>query len=113
MTLAQQNGITQFPYIITDEKGNRIYFEDSDGSWRKREYDTRGNRIYFEDSYGYWWKSEYDVHGNEIYFEDSAGYWIKRECDEQGNEIYFEDSKGLREDNRPKKLNHSKVKLTI
>ena len=35
-----------------DEKGNRIYFENSKGYWSKREYDETGNQIYFENSNG-------------------------------------------------------------
>ena len=30
-TIAQQLNITEFPFIIKDENGNRIYFEYSDG----------------------------------------------------------------------------------
>jgi hypothetical protein len=93
MTLAQQNGITEFPYIITDTQGNVIYYEDSDGSWRKSEYDVRGDEIYFEDSDGYWRKSEYGIQGNVIYYETSDGTIL-------GTKI-------------KKPVNHSKVKLTI
>ena len=50
------------------KKGNRIYWEDSNGYWLKRKYNEKGNEIYFEDSNGYWAKTEYDEKGNEIYF---------------------------------------------
>jgi hypothetical protein len=92
MTLAQQNGITEFPYIIKDEKGRIIYFENADG---------------------YWYKSEYNSRGNETYCKNSLGYWRKREYDEKENLIYFEDSFGDIIDKRPKKVNHTKVQLTI
>ena len=36
-------------------------------------YNEKGNRIYYEDSYGYWAKREYDEKGNEIYYENSSG----------------------------------------
>lgn len=36
-----------------DERGNEIYFENSDGDWSKREYDKKGDEIYYEDSNGY------------------------------------------------------------
>ncbi len=60
--------------IIYNSNGNKIYFEDSNGSWYKQEYDTNGNRIYFEDSDGYWSKYEYDSNGKVIYTENSSGY---------------------------------------
>lgn len=54
-TIAQQikwdfktNGILK----IKDKNGNRIYFENSNGDWGKREYDSQGNCIYFEKSNG-------------------------------------------------------------
>jgi hypothetical protein len=64
--------------------------------------DKHGNRIYYEDSNGYWVKREYDEHGNMIYWENSNGYWTKREYDEKGNRIYWENSKGVIIDKRPK-----------
>jgi len=35
---------------IFNQNGNKIYYEDSDGYWTKREYDKNGNKIYFENS---------------------------------------------------------------
>jgi hypothetical protein len=63
--------------------------------------DKNGNQIYFEDSNGFWTKREYDSKGNEIYFEDSEGFWVKREYDSEGILIYFENSDGEIEENRP------------
>jgi len=37
---------------VDDQNGKLIYFEDSNGSWEKWEYDTNGNEIYWENSYG-------------------------------------------------------------
>jgi hypothetical protein len=37
---------------ITDKKGNDIYYETSEGRWRKYEYDSDGNVIYDECSEG-------------------------------------------------------------
>jgi len=82
-TIAQQLKIKDFPFIIYDKDGNRIYYEHSDGLWYRKEYDARGN---------------------EIYWEDSTGYWIKREYDARGNEIYRENSHGKIIDNRPKQV---------
>ena len=52
MTIAQQLKIKEFPFIIKDNNGNEIYYENSDGYWKKREYDDKGNRIYYENSDG-------------------------------------------------------------
>jgi hypothetical protein len=102
MTIAQQLKIKEFPFIIKDSKGNRIYYENSNGYWEKREYDSEGNRIYYEDSNGYWSKHEYDSNGKEIYYENSDGYWSKHEYDSEDNVIYYENSKGKIIDKRPK-----------
>jgi len=76
MTIAQQikwNFKTNGDLIIRDKNGRTIYFESSNGFWRKYEYDSGGNRIYFEHSNGFWGKHEYDSQGKEIYFENSGG----------------------------------------
>jgi hypothetical protein len=102
MTIAQQLKIKEFPFEIKDSKGNRIYFENSNGFWIKREYDSKGKEIYYETSNGYWAKREYDSNGNLIYVEYCDGYWAKREYDSMGKEIYWETSDGTVIDNRPK-----------
>jgi hypothetical protein len=73
MTIAQQLKVTKFPFVIKNDAGKEIYFEDSDGWWKKREWDDKGEEIYYEDSDGYWIKYEYDERGNEIYWENSDG----------------------------------------
>ena len=72
-TIAQQLNVKDFPFTIRDKNGNQIYFENSNGFWRKRERDSNGTEIYYEFSDGFWYKREYDSNGNEIYFEDSHG----------------------------------------
>jgi hypothetical protein len=52
MTIAQQLGVKQFPFVIKDDAGKEIYREESSGCWVKREYNNNGNEIYFEDSDG-------------------------------------------------------------
>ena len=84
------------------QDGNVIYFEDSDGYWEKREYDSDNNVIYLKDSYGFWTKREYDSNGNVIYYEDRDGYWYKQEYDSDGNQVYCENSDGVIRDNRKK-----------
>ena len=96
-------------FVVYDEKGNRIYFENSNGYWVKSEYDEKGNEIYFEDSYGYWAKSEYNEKGNRIYYEDSCGYRAKWEYDEKNNQSYYENSKGEIIDTRVKELTIEKI----
>lgn len=108
-TIAQQLNITDFPFIINDTTGNRIYFEDSNGAWIKQEYNTNGYRIYYKDSNGYWYKREYNSKGNLIYHERSDGSWCKKEYDSNGNEIYYENSKGKIRDNRPKQSCDGKI----
>ena len=73
MTIAKQLKIKEFPFQITDSKGNLIYWEYSNGYWTKCEYDSKGNQIYRETLYGYWVKREYDSEGNHIYYENSDG----------------------------------------
>ena len=67
-TIAEQLNIKDFPFVITDKQGNEIYFEDMDGYWCKKEYDSDGNEILCEDSGGMWEKREFDSDGNIIYF---------------------------------------------
>jgi hypothetical protein len=62
-TIAQQLGVTDFPFDIRDKRGNLIYHErdrhfwqisglDAKTFWARWEYDEKGNQIYFENSYG-------------------------------------------------------------
>ena len=73
-TIAQQLNVKDFPFVINDKNGKRIYYENSDGWWCKREYDAQSNEIYYEASDGTWSKREYAAHGREIYYETSDGY---------------------------------------
>jgi len=70
-TIAKQLNIQKFPFTIKDADGKEIYWEDSTGSWEKREW-ADGNLIYFEDSNGNWEKREW-VDGKKIYCEYSNG----------------------------------------
>ena len=71
-TIAQQLQVTEFPFTIRDKHGMEIYYEDSDGHYVKRQYDSNGNETYYESLSG-WAKREYNSLGNQIYFENSAG----------------------------------------
>ncbi len=62
-TIAQQLGVTDFPFEIRDKRGNLIYHErdhhfwqisglDAKTFWARWEYDEKGNQIYFENYYG-------------------------------------------------------------
>jgi len=104
-TIAQFLKITKFPFEINDDDGNRTYWEDSDGHWEKREFDSNGEKTYktyYENSKGYWWKREFDSDGNQTYYEDSTGFWWKREYDSEGKITFFENSDGHISDYRPK-----------
>jgi len=103
-TIAQQLNTKEFPFIIKNKNGNRIYYEDYGGYWQIREFDKNGHQIYYEDSNGFWNKKEFNKNDNQIYFEDSEGYWYKSEYDENNNQIYFENSYGRIKDNRPKTI---------
>ena len=87
-TIAQQLGIKDFPFIIRDKDGNKIYWEDS---------------------IGYWVKYKYNSNGKEIYWKNSSGFWAKWESDSNGDLIYYETSNGAVVDNRPKPSCEGKV----
>jgi hypothetical protein len=72
-TIAQQLKVTKFPFVIKDDSGKEIYWEDSNGFWYKCEYDSIGKEIYCENSEGVWCKREYDFRGNQIYCERNTG----------------------------------------
>ena len=55
-------------------------------------YDDKGNRIYFENSNDYWSKREFDVNGNEIYYENSKGLIRdKRSCNDK---VFIDEQSG-------------------
>lgn len=76
-------------------------------------YDDRGYRIYFENSDRFWSKAVYDKRGNQIYFENSGGYWAKRDYDKRDNQIFFEDSDGEFLDNRVKELTVEEIEKLL
>ena len=92
-------GVVDGTLKLYDDKGNKIYNEDSDGYWLKYEYDDNNNQIYYENSSS-WWKSEFDADSNQTFYKDSDGYWEKYEFDANGKQIYWEDSDGFINDNR-------------
>lgn len=51
-TIAQQLNIKEFPFEIRDKDGKILYYEDSDGDWYKREFDSKGNEKYYENARG-------------------------------------------------------------
>jgi hypothetical protein len=51
-TIAQQLGVTQFPFDIKDERGNLIYLEFENQYWSKYKFDKEGKQIYYENSKG-------------------------------------------------------------
>ena len=84
-------GVVDGTLRLYDDKGNKIYDEDSNGYWLKYEYDDNNNQIYYENSSS-WWKSEFDADSNQTFYKDSDGYWEKYEFDANGKQIYYEDS---------------------
>jgi len=73
MTIAQQLKIKEFPFVIKDSKGNKVYWENSSGLWYKYEHDSKGNETYCECSSGEWVKTEFDLNGKGVYYENSDG----------------------------------------
>jgi hypothetical protein len=63
-TIAEQLNIKEFPFKIKDKDGNTIYWENSNGYWEKREYNSNGRLIYYEDPVGSWARNEYDSNGD-------------------------------------------------
>ena len=95
-TLKELGIAFKLPIEIKDADGNMTYYEDSDGFWRKKEYDSKGNVTYFENNDGYWYKKEYDSDGNQTYYKQSNGYWCKSEYNSDGDKAYDEDSEGIK-----------------
>ena len=95
-----ENSIGDWKKWEYDDRGNKIYYGNSDGDWAKYKYDDRGKMIYREYSDGYWGKYEYDGNDNLIYSESSSGFWKKMGYDDRGREIYYEDSNGMIRDRR-------------
>ena len=54
MTIAQQIkwDFTNGELVIRNKNNNLIYYENSEGFWSKREYDSQGNEIYWENPSG-------------------------------------------------------------
>ena len=89
-TRAQLLGITEFPFIIKNEKGQILYEENSYGFWYESEYDKNDNLICSKFSDGYWIQNKYDENNNCIYYETSGGFWQKFKYDANNNKIYYE-----------------------
>lgn len=51
-TIAQFLKVKDFPFIVKDKNGKIIHYENSDGYWSKREYDSNANVIHYENSDG-------------------------------------------------------------
>ena len=51
-TIAQQLGVKEFPFEIKNKKGEEIYYENSNGYWVRKEFDSNGRMTYFENSDG-------------------------------------------------------------
>ena len=83
-----------FPIEITNSNGNQTYYENGNGCWKKREYDSNCNQTYYEDSEGFWCKYEYDANRNLTYYESNNDFWCKYEYDADGNVTYYENSNG-------------------
>lgn len=101
-TIAEQLGITEYPFKIKDKNDKVIYEENSVFFWIKYTFDEKSRLIGSINSQGTWLKYGYDENGNENYFESASGYWYKKEFDKNKILIYHENNDGVLVDNRPK-----------
>ena len=66
-----------------DERGNTVYYENSDGNGVWCKYDNRDNQIYYKTNihnvYDFECWREYDEDNNEIHYKDSdlIEFWYK------------------------------------
>jgi hypothetical protein len=91
MTIAQEKGITEFPFIIKNEDGKEIYHETKDGQWVKKQYNSYGYTSRLDKSDGFWYTSIDSEFGS--YFLNSRGYWCKTVHQDNGKTL-FTDSLG-------------------
>jgi hypothetical protein len=111
-TIAQFLGLTieqSKPFIIKNERGQEIYYENSKGIWWKEEFNEQGKSIFFLSSEGVWSKNQWNEQGKNTRFENHTGHWRISEYNEQGEEIFCEDKSGIFFDHRPK----PKIELTL
>jgi hypothetical protein len=73
MTIANQLSVTKFPFVILDTNGQKIYEENSDGTWIKRVYSPEGWQTNYEESTGYWESLRYYPNGIIRFRKTSAG----------------------------------------
>jgi hypothetical protein len=104
-TIAQQLGITRYPFIIYDDRDLQIYYEnlEEDGTryWARCEYDERGNRTLRENSRGVSSVREYDDHNRRVYYSsESEDHWWRKEFNSVGEVIFYETNTGIHIDNR-------------
>ena len=92
------------------------------GQWLKWDFEVNGNLeirdkngkiIYYERSDKSWGRYEYDSKGFETYYYDSGNYWERRERDSQGNRIYYENSSGEIIDNRVQTITYEGRKYQL
>ena len=108
-TIAEQLGIRKFPFIINNDNGQNIYFENRKKYWVKMTYDKNGNEIKRECSDFYVGISKFNENNQLISYGDSKGYWQKREYDSNGIQNYYANAHGVIDDNR----NSKPIQLTI
>ena len=95
-TIAQQLGVTQFPFEIRDKQGNVIYREREDGSWEIRKYDEDGQQVFHKNQNGFWTKEGYNTPENKTMKTELEEFieWL-----ENYNEFCYHNNKDLVYDN--------------
>lgn len=67
-----------------DERGNMIYYQNSDWYSKYTQYNEFNLPIHTADSYGFESWHEYDEEGKKTYYTDTENYTIEYEYDENG-----------------------------
>ena len=110
-TIAQQLGITDFPFEIRDREERLIYEEFDNGNWIKWQYDKEGNEVHSINSDGYEVHRRYDENGFETYYKDSQGIESESKYDENGNMTYWKSNGNVFTINRNKTPHRMKTAM--
>ena len=94
-TIGEKLGITNYPFLVNDSKGNEIYHEDVDNetgerTWERNEYDSDNRLVFSTNSNGFFEEIKYE--GD---YWNKKGYYYLND-DTTKRLIYMSDSDGFR-----------------
>ena len=87
--IAQQLGITEFPFQIYNNSGQIVYLQENEIDWERWEFNFIGRKTLYENSDGDWTKYDYDGASNLIKIQYSSGLYQTWAYDSLGKEIFF------------------------